>query len=151
MKAIAFILSLGCLLAHGQKLPPPPPMSVLNKPVKVLRPTVKPLPLKPLPSSWGVSYTNQLSLIPTQRWTSGWGRLNPVYIPHDYRHDPLTGAWSAGFQSEPGRLYDIEQTASGIFYPLETVGGWFGTNRTVVTNIWPEAFTRSNYIRIVRR
>lgn len=149
MKTLLTFLALGCLWAQAQSLPPFPSVPT-NKLHRLPTNSVK---LPSIPPSRGVSYTNLYSLMPPQRWVSGWGRSDPVYLPHNWRHDTNNGAFVLDWASAAGLSYAVEWTDTGIFYPVQTVGGWYGTNRTYYSNVWESTVWPTNkpgYWRVVR-
>ena len=164
MKPLLTFLALGCLLTTGATVPPFPTVST-NRP-KVLTNVVRQVRFTPPPSSHGVSYTNKLSLLDSNRWVSGWTRSSPRYVPHNFRHDAATGEFTVDWPSVPGRRYVLEAAwgefpridrneerklvtnmhPSTVFYAVETNGAWFNTNRSMVKRQWN---TTNLYVRIV--
>lgn len=171
MKTLLTIMALACLLLTGATIPPPP-LPVLHGAVTT---GTKPLPTNvikrvrfvPPPQSYGVSYTNKLSLLDSNRWVSGVVRAgNTRYVPHDLAHDTNTNRRTVTWASQPARLYAFEVAwgefplatrteertlvtnmhPTTVFYAIGTNGGWFGTNRSAYSFDWPVS---NMYLRIV--
>jgi len=111
--------------------------------VKVITARTK-IYVPPIPETWGARYVDKVSLMPTQRWVSGWSRTSAAYVPHSFRHDTNTGAFALDWPSQAGQVFALEWSDNGIFYPVETVGAWSGTNRSRYTQTWEATIWPTN-------
>jgi len=159
MRTLLTILALACLACVAATPPLPPFPGTTTNRVKVL-PTNS-VRFTPPPRSYGVGYTNKLSLLDSNRWLSGFVRVNPRYVAHTMLHDTATRERTLIWPSVPHHPYAIEAAwgevplprygitnwyPTTVFYVIATNGGWSGTNVSRYVFAWN---TSNVYVRVV--